>query len=67
MEGELLIDFGGSKVEKDDGWGNSWDDDAWESLNKDDQLLSESDLDFVVKEELCSCLYLITIAAVPHL
>merc|ERR1712037_895381 len=36
VEGELLIDFGGSKVEKDDGWGNSWDDDAWESLNKDD-------------------------------
>ena len=67
MEGELLIDFEGSKVEKDDGWGNSWDDDAWESLNKDDQLLSESDLDFLVKEELCSCLYLITIAAVPHL
>ena len=35
MEGELLIDFGGSKQEKkDDGWGNSWDDEAWESLNK---------------------------------
>ena len=35
MEGELLIDFDGSKQEKkDDGWGNSWDDEAWESLNK---------------------------------
>ena len=38
MEGELLIDFGGSKQQekKEDGWANSWDDEAWESLNKDD-------------------------------
>jgi len=41
LEGELLIDFGGSKQQqqqekKDDGWANSWDDQAWESLNKDD-------------------------------
>eukprot|EP00092_Neocalanus_flemingeri_P022637 GFUD01024552.1.p1 GENE.GFUD01024552.1~~GFUD01024552.1.p1 ORF type:complete len:490 (-),score=168.38 GFUD01024552.1:440-1867(-) len=34
----LLIDFDGSekgKAKKDD-WGNDWEDDAWESLNKDD-------------------------------
>ena len=38
MEGELLIDFGGAQKEtaKDSGWGNDWETDAWESLNKDD-------------------------------
>jgi hypothetical protein len=33
-----LIDFDGSEkasAKKDD-WGNDWEDDAWESLNKDD-------------------------------
>eukprot|EP00092_Neocalanus_flemingeri_P023301 GFUD01025265.1.p1 GENE.GFUD01025265.1~~GFUD01025265.1.p1 ORF type:complete len:507 (-),score=192.72 GFUD01025265.1:188-1666(-) len=34
----LLIDFDGSEkgAAKKDDWGNNWDDDAWESLNKDD-------------------------------
>jgi len=34
----LLIDFDGSEkaAEKKDDWGNDWEDDAWESLNKDD-------------------------------
>ena len=33
----LLIDFDGEKSNaKDDGWNDSWEDDAWESLNKDD-------------------------------
>ena len=34
----LLIDFdGGAKgSEKKDDWDNGWEDDAWESLNKDD-------------------------------
>ena len=42
MEGEMLIDFGGASVEAtksksgDSGWGNDWENDAWESLNKDD-------------------------------
>jgi len=33
-----LIDFdGGAKgSEKKDDWDNGWEDDAWESLNKDD-------------------------------
>jgi len=37
MEGELLIDFGGNQSSAvKDGWGNDWENDAWESLNKDD-------------------------------
>ena len=34
----LLIDFDGSEkgAAKKDDWGNDWEDDAWESLNKDD-------------------------------
>jgi len=34
----LLIDFDGSgkAAAKADDWGNDWEDDAWESLNKDD-------------------------------
>ena len=36
----LLIDFDGADKgatsKKNDDWGNDWEDDAWESLNKDD-------------------------------
>jgi len=37
--GGLLIDFGDEKtsaVAKDEKWDNDWEDEAWESLNKDD-------------------------------
>lgn len=30
-----LIDFGDEKKEKDD-WEDNWEDDAWQSLSKDD-------------------------------
>jgi len=32
----LLIDFGEEKKKEKNGWEDNWDDDAWESLNKDD-------------------------------